>query len=134
MTALASNVSAPEINDAFQLVHGLTAYQEPIDTAPELGLRRVVGQVHSAPHLAELGAGAMEARAAGGRAETLEQERGRPIAIVDRAGDAHQIMKFAMDESKIQVATHNRFEAGHFGPPAGHGGRVPGAAEHCRGF
>jgi hypothetical protein len=63
-TAAAIVPNGTGVDDALQLLHGLTAYQEPIGTAPELGLHRLVGQVHSGPQLAELAAGAMETQAA----------------------------------------------------------------------
>jgi hypothetical protein len=81
------------MGDALELMVGFTADQESIDVAPERRLGRVVGQVHGTPQLTELSAGAMKAGASGGGAEALQQERGRPVAVVDRRRDAQEIMR-----------------------------------------
>src|ERR1017187_6710662 len=105
------------MDDPLQLMHRLAAHKDSIDTATKWQLGRVVTQVRRAPQLSELRAGLMQPGTTRGGSQTLEQKRGRSVAIVDGSGNAQQLIEFGMHEIKIQVAAQDRFEA-RYGRPA----------------
>jgi hypothetical protein len=99
-------------------MHGFSADQDPMNVASKRFLGHIVAQIHRAPQLPELCAGAMQSRASGGGAEAFQQIGCRSVAVVDGFGDAQEFIEFGVDQFEIDISAQNRFKFRHFWPVA----------------